>query len=62
MDPKLTQKLEKANYRKVNEGELSCIHCNHSDNNLNISRGRITSKCYFFQMNVDESHICDLIK
>ncbi len=54
--------LEEVNYRKVNEGEPNCIQCNHSDTDIEVTNNAVViSKCYFFNMNVDELHICDLI-
>ncbi|MGB9979392.1 hypothetical protein [Methanobacterium sp.] len=54
--------LEKINYRHVSLGEASCIHCNNSNDNLNVSdNGIIESKCCYLNMIVDELHICDLI-
>jgi hypothetical protein len=55
-------KLEEVNFRKVNEGEPNCIQCNQSDNNIDVTNNAVvTSKCYFFNIDVDELHICDLI-
>ena len=63
MDSNNKNSLEKFNYKDIYGGQPSCILCNHSENNINISdNGVITSKCYFFDMDVDERHICDLIK
>ncbi len=54
--------LEKVNYRQVNSGEASCIHCNNSNDNLDVSdEGILESKCCYLMMKVDELHICDLI-
>jgi hypothetical protein len=54
--------LEEFNYRESSEEEFSCINCNRADDNLKISdNGVKISKCYFFNMEVDEFHICDLI-
>lgn len=55
-------RLEDVNYREVEDGEASCVHCNHADGNLAVSdRGIAESKCYFFRMKVDGFHVCDLI-
>lgn len=55
------QKLEEVNYRQVNKDGPSCIYCPSSDDDLSRSEeGVIISHCYFFNMEVDELHICDL--
>lgn len=54
--------LEKLNYRQVNPGDASCIHCVNSCNNLDVSdEGILESKCCYLKMKVDELHICDLV-
>ncbi len=54
------QRLEEVNYRQTNEDGPSCVYCSNSDNNLDRLEDVIISYCYFFNMKVDELHICDL--
>jgi hypothetical protein len=63
MDSNNKLSLEEVNYRKVDEIGPNCIHCNNSDDNLDVNDdGTIISKCHIFDIDVDELHICDWIR
>lgn len=51
-------------FRKVNEGEASCIACLNCDlDNMKVNDyGIVKYKCLLFDIDVDETHICDLIR
>jgi len=56
--------LTDAYFRRVNEGDPSCIACLNCDlNQMNVNDyGIIKYKCILFDIDVDELHICDLIR
>ncbi|MCK9151688.1 hypothetical protein [Methanobacterium alcaliphilum] len=52
---------DEANYRKSTKNQLNCTHCYYSEENpIRSPTGMLITKCYYFYMDVDELHICDL--